>query len=129
MKRRSILNSFSILSIGALAALFAFQPDTAMAITSKINSSTSGLTNAANTAGSTFVSSVRAIALIVAIGLLVWIAFTLFFSGSAQGLSNMKFRIGGFVLALILAFKTEEILSWMFGVLGAEVPSFIMYFL
>lgn len=129
MKRRILWNTFALFSVGALATLFAFQPDTAMAsITSQISQDTSGLTSAADSAGSAFVSSVRAIAIVVAIALLLWIGVTLFFSGSAQAMGNMKLKIGGFVLALILAFKTEDILSWMFGILGAEVPSFIMFF-
>ncbi|WP_240377264.1 hypothetical protein [Bacillus piscicola] len=119
-----------IMGVLAFTFLVALPPDQAMAsITSKISSNTTGLTTAADTAGGAFVKSVRAIAIVIAIALLLWIGVTLFFSGNAQSIGNMKVKIGGFVLALILAFKTEDVLSWIFGILGAEVPSIILPFL
>ncbi|WP_026701669.1 hypothetical protein [Salibacterium aidingense] len=128
MNRKSI-GLITMTSLALMVVLFAFQPGEAAAITNDITSNTSDLTNAVDTAGSDFVTSVRSIAIVVAAALVLWMGFSLLFSGNAQSLANMKYRTGSLVLALILAFKTEMVLSWGFGIFGVDVPSFIFPFL
>lgn len=81
------------------------------------------LENTADESGSKFISFVRGIAITVAVIMLLWMGFLKFFSGDAQSISQMKMKLGVFVLAMLFTFKTEALLGALFSLFGVDLNS------
>lgn len=93
----------------------------ANSLTDSIKNANTDLTGVVDDAGVSIVDLFRGAGIVITIVLVVWIGFTMFFSGNAQSLMNMKYRVGALVLALVLTFKTEAIVGWLFGILGYTI--------
>lgn len=72
-------------------------------------------------AGNQVVDLAREIAIVVAIIVIVWAAYSLFIKKSAEGLADMKGRMGVLLLAIAMIFFTEKILGAVFGLFGVEI--------
>jgi hypothetical protein len=79
------------------------------------------LTKTVDNAGSQIVDIARQIAIVVAIVVIIWGAYSLFIKKSAEGLADMKGRMGVLFLALAMIFFTEKILGAVFGLLGVKI--------
>jgi len=86
-----------------------------------ITANTTEIDKEVDAAGAKIVETIRGIAIVVVMVLILWIGFSLFFSGSVQALVNMKYRIGSLIIALLLAFKTEAVVGFLFGIFGIEI--------
>lgn len=105
-----------------LLAMAVFAGNTfASGITDSIRGADMGdISGTADKAGMTFVSEVRAIAIVVSIVMVIWMGFLLFF-GNAQSLIQMKGKLGVLAVALIFTFQTETVLSFVFSLVGYEI--------
>ncbi|WP_019156883.1 hypothetical protein [Robertmurraya massiliosenegalensis] len=74
-----------------------------------------------DSAGNTLVKFARDIAIVVAIILIMLMAYSLFIKKSAEGLADMKGRMGGLILAIALIFFTEQILGAILGIFGVKI--------
>ena len=72
-------------------------------------------------AGSAFVKSAREIAIAVLVVLVVWMAYSLLIKKSAEGLADMKARMGVAIVAIAFIFFTNQILGFLFGILGVSL--------
>ncbi|WP_374724105.1 hypothetical protein [Calidifontibacillus erzurumensis] len=120
---KKILSSMLIIGVLALSIATIIPPEEALAgIKDTIRSENIGtLESNVDQAGSSLISFIRGIAIIVAIVMLLWMGFLKFFSGDAQSISQMKVKLGVFVLAIIFTFKTEAILGALFNLFGVDL--------
>lgn len=93
----------------------------AASIKDSIKNSKNDLEGAVDEAGSGIVKMAREAGIVITIILIIWIGYSLFFSGNAQSLANMKFRLFALALALIFTFKTETLLKWIFNIIGYDI--------
>jgi len=89
-------------------------------IKDRISNNETDLEKSVNSGGNTIVKTAREIAFTISFVLLIWIGYTMFFSGSSEGVASMKKRLGLLTVALIFVFFTEEILGLFFGLAGKE---------
>lgn len=72
-------------------------------------------------AGTNFVKLAREVAIVVAVILVILMAYSLFVKKSVEGLADMKGRLGGLLIALAFVFFTEQILGAIFGLFGVKI--------
>ncbi|MEK5217743.1 hypothetical protein [Psychrobacillus sp. FSL H8-0487] len=72
-------------------------------------------------AGKEVVNTAREIAIVALVVLIIWMAYSLLIKKSAEGLADMKGRLGGVVIAVAFIFFTDQILGAIFGVLGVKL--------
>lgn len=87
----------------------------------KKNNGTSQLEKTVDKAGNEIVKLARDVAIVVAVIVIVWAAYSLFVKRSAEGLADMKGRMGVLLLAIALIFFTEQILGAILGMFGVKL--------
>ncbi|MDX8367178.1 hypothetical protein [Cytobacillus sp. IB215665] len=119
---KKLVSLLCLTAVLIAGSAFVFEPGNASAsIKSSIQPDTEGITKEVDEAGSKLISTIREVAIVVAFILIVWIGASLWFSGSVQALVNMKVRLGSFIIALLFSFKTEAIMSFLFGLFSIEI--------
>jgi len=79
------------------------------------------LEDTVNDAGESIVDFTREVAIVVSVLVLIWMGYSLFIKRSAEGLADMKGRMGGLIVALAFVFFTEQILGAIFGIFGVKI--------
>lgn len=79
------------------------------------------LENTVDNAGKQIVDLAREIAIVIAVIVIIWGAYSLFVKKSAEGLADMKGRMGVLLLAIAMIFFTEKILGAIFGLFGVSI--------
>ncbi|WP_018213706.1 TrbC/VirB2 family protein [Desulfitobacterium hafniense] len=72
-------------------------------------------------AGDSVVTSLRVIAVVVAVIMFIIVAYGLLFSPNVKTISDMKGRVGALVLAIVIAFMAEKIVGTIFTWLGITI--------
>ena len=72
-------------------------------------------------AGKNFVGLAREVAIVVAVIIVILMAYSLFVKKSVEGMADMKGRLGGLLIALAFVFFTEQILGAIFGLFGVKI--------
>lgn len=72
-------------------------------------------------AGDSVVTSLRIIAIILAVIMFIIVAFGLLFSPNVKTITDMKGRVGALVLAIVVAFMSEKIVGTIFTWLGITI--------
>lgn len=80
----------------------------------------SELENTIDEAGAGFVRFLRRIAIVIAILVICWIAFTMLGSDERK-LTDMKGRVLLFFIALFIVFFAEQILALFFSITGIDI--------
>ena len=107
--------SFVLTNVGD----FAFQDVAEASLKDDVSSnSTTTLTNTVDKAGRNIVKTARDIGVVALVILLIWMGYSLFIKKSAEGLADMKGRLGAAVLAIAFVFFSEQILGAIFGIFG-----------
>lgn len=83
--------------------------------------STSTLESTIEGAGDKVVSLAREVAIVAVILIVIWMGYSLLIKKSAEGLADMKGRLGALVLALIFVFFSEQVLGALFGIFGYTI--------
>lgn len=85
----------------------------------KVNGSTgTTLVTAVDTATTNLISTIRKVAVLVAIIFIAWIGYGLWFSANPQNLSQMKVKVALFVIGLFVAIDTEQIVGAVLNFMG-----------
>ncbi|MGA5692686.1 hypothetical protein [Cytobacillus pseudoceanisediminis] len=82
---------------------------------------TTTLTNTVDSAGKNVVKLARDIAVAVLVFLICWMGYSLFFKKSAEGLADLKGRMGLALAAVAFIFFPEQILGAIFGIFGVKL--------
>lgn len=72
-------------------------------------------------AGQEAVDTARELAIAALVVLIIWMAYSLLIKKSAEGLADMKGRLGGVIIAIAFIFFTDQILGAIFGILGVKL--------
>jgi hypothetical protein len=82
---------------------------------------TTTLTNTVDTAGKSVINLARDIAVVVLVFFLCWMGYSLFIKKSAEGLADLKGRMGLALAAVAFIFFPEQILGAIFGIFGVKL--------
>lgn len=85
------------------------------------SNSTTTLTTTVDTAGKSAVKIARDIGIVGLVIMIVWMGYSLFFKKSAEGLADMKGRLGLLIIAVAFVFFAEQILGAIFGIFGYTI--------
>lgn len=120
---KKIVSLFCLTALLLTGGILATQPLTvnAAGVKGNIKSDTTSIDKEIDEAGGKTIETIRGIAIVVVVVLILWIGFSLFFSGSVQALVNMKYRLGSLIIALLLAFKTEAVVGFLFGIFNIQL--------
>lgn len=91
-------------------------------IKSKVNSNSSTTLNSTvDKAGSSLVKLARDIAVVVLVLVIIWAGYSLFVKKSAEGLADLKGRMGVIVVAIAFIFFAEQIIGAILKLFGATL--------
>lgn len=79
------------------------------------------LTTFAKKATDDFVKVARDIGIYALVFIIIWMGYSVFIKKSAEGLADMKGRLGLLILIVVFVFFTEDIIGTLFGILGYKV--------
>ena len=79
--------------------------------------------NQVDSAAEKLIGFVRRISITVSIGILISMAYSLFWSRNAQGIAEMKGRVILFLLGIFVAFNTEAVLGTILNFFGVDLSS------
>lgn len=120
-----LLTTTLILSVGLgiyLGYEFGFETTAEASLKDKVKSSNiEDLENTVDNAGVQIVDLARDIGIVVAIIVILWAAYSLLIKKSAEGLADMKGRMGVLLIAIGFIFFTEQILGAILGLFGVEL--------
>ncbi|SHN66251.1 TrbC/VirB2 family protein [Desulfitobacterium chlororespirans] len=72
-------------------------------------------------AGDNVVTSLRIIAVVVAVIMFIFVGYGLLISPNVKTIADMKGRVGALVLAIVIAFMAEKIVGTLFNWLGITI--------
>lgn len=72
-------------------------------------------------AGSGVIKLARDIGVVVLVVMLVWAGYSLFVKKSAEGLADMKGRLGVMILAIAFIFFSEQIIGAILSIFGVKL--------